>query len=134
MSACRTWVCNGGSAIHGSLSKGSLACIYTSLGENHRKFQTARLKSATGYWTWHLPSTNLSAEPLSHWRGADKHGIWIWRHVQCPCGSTNRFSIDFMNIQSLNNKLHFVKFQWQIFILNECNKIFRFMNFRTYCF
>ena len=35
-----------------------------SFGENHRKLRTARSTSATGNWTWHLPSTSFWAQLL----------------------------------------------------------------------
>ena len=38
---------------------GFLARIYANFGENLGKLRTAKSRSATGVWTWHLPSSSF---------------------------------------------------------------------------
>ena len=49
----------GGVPSVGGLFYVILARIYASFGENHGKLRTARLTSATGVWTWHIPSSSF---------------------------------------------------------------------------
>ena len=74
LSAFETWVYRGAYPKWRSFW-GILGRIYTSFGENHGKLRTARSISATGVWTWHLPSSSFE---LYRWAtgGALKRRNW----------------------------------------------------------
>ena len=64
LSACGTWAYRG-NVLHGCFFKGSYPVFRRVSEKATGKLQTARSISATGDWTWRLPSTSFESQTAS---------------------------------------------------------------------